>query len=179
MNESVPAGWTNKKLSEVVTLQYGKSPQNVLDEDGEFPIWGTGGITGFANSYLHDGESIIIGRKGTIDQPNYVTGRFWAIDTTYYIDDFKICYSKWFYYNLLLTNLKKYNEATGVPSLNRETLYNISTIIPPLPAQQKIASILTSVDEVIEKTQTQITQLQDLKQATRQELLPRGITCNG
>jgi len=175
MSDSVPEGWVNKKFSEVITLQYGKSPQNVLDEDGEFPIWGTGGITGFANSYLHDGESIVIGRKGTIDKPNYVTGQFWAIDTTYYIDDFKNCYSKWFYYKLLLTNLKKYNEATGVPSLNRETLYNIATVLPPLPEQQKIASILTSVDAVIEKTEAQINKLKDLKKAMMKELLTKGI----
>jgi type I restriction enzyme, S subunit len=175
MSEMVPDGWASKKFSEIVTLQYGKSPQNILDEDGEIPIWGTGGITGFANSYIHDGESIVIGRKGTIDKPNYVTGRFWAIDTTYYIDDFKNCYSKWFYYNLLVTNLKKFNEATGVPSLNRETLYNISTIIPPLPEQQKIASILTSVDTVIEKTEAQINKLKDLKKAMMQELLTKGI----
>jgi len=175
MNKATPHGWQQRSISELVTLQYGKSPKDVIDVDGKYPIIGTGGITGNSNAYLHEGGTSVVGRKGTINKPSYVDEKFWAIDTTYYGENYKQSEPKWFFYNLQNTDLAKYNEASGVPSLNRDTLYSISLNVPPLPEQKKIASILTSVDEVIEKTESQIAKLQDLKTGMMQELLTKGI----
>lgn len=172
---SIPEGWNLRKYGEIVSIQYGKSPKDIKSDDGNYPIIGTGGFVGLGTDYLYDGQSIVIGRKGTIDKPTFIEGRFWAIDTTYYTDSYKNTDPQWFYYRVLFDGLSKYNEATGVPSLNRDTLYSIEALTPPLPEQQKIASILTSVDDVIEKTQSQIKKLQDLKKGTMNELLTRGI----
>jgi type I restriction enzyme S subunit len=162
-------------LSEIVTLQYGKSPRDVISDEGQYPILGTGGLTGHATDYLYDGPTTVLGRKGTINKPCYVEGKFWAIDTTYYGTDYQEADPKWFYYVLSSKNLTKYNEASGVPSLSRETLNNIPLLSPPLPEQQKITTILSSVDEVIEKTRAQIDKLKDLKTGMTQELLTKGI----
>ena len=171
----IPVEWEVKKYGEIVSLQYGKSPKNIKSDDGDYPIIGTGGVVGMGTDYIYDGESIVVGRKGTIDKPSFVQGRFWAIDTTYYTKSYFDVSPKWFFYQASQEGLSKYNEASGVPSLNRETLNSIKVLVPPLPEQQKIASILTSVDEVIEKTQSQISKLKNLKKAMMQELLTKGI----
>lgn len=179
MSEFVPEGWNKKIFSDAVTLTYGKSPKYIFSEGGIYPVVGTGGITGYTNNYLHEGNTVVIGRKGTINKPSFIYNKFWAIDTTYYVSAYKKLDAKWFFYLLQNTDLTKYNEASGVPSLNRDTLYSIPFITPPLPEQQKIAAILTSVDEVIEKTQAQINKLKDLKTGMMQELLTRGVGVDG
>ncbi|RWX44542.1 type I restriction enzyme, S subunit, partial [Candidatus Electrothrix aarhusensis] len=163
-------GW-----GDLLSIQYGKSPKAILSATGCYPVWGTGGVTGKTYEYLHEGDSIVIGRKGTIDKPQFVTGKFWVIDTAYYASNFNGCLPKWLYYAILNLGIKKYNESTGVPSLNRETIYSISSLHPPLQEQKKIAEILTSVDVVIEKTEAQISKLRDLKKAMMTELLTKGI----
>src|SRR5690606_18090409 len=85
----VPASWNVKHIGDLLNLNYGKSPKEVIAENGSFPVWGTGGMTGLSNEYLWDGESIVIGRKGTIDEPRYVTNKFWVIDTAYYTSNHK------------------------------------------------------------------------------------------
>ena len=175
MSSAVPEGWRLKTIGDLVKLQYGKSPKDVMLEDGQYPVIGTGGVTGYASSYLFDGCTTVIGRKGTINKPSYVEGKFWAIDTTYFGADYKDAEPKWFYYSLNSFDLTKYNEASGVPSLGRDTLNAIPLSVPPLPEQQKIAAILSSVDDVIEKTRAQIDKLKDLKTGMMQGLLTKGI----
>tara|TARA_R110002094_G_scaffold9362_4_gene18905 strand:- start:452 stop:1621 length:1170 start_codon:yes stop_codon:yes gene_type:complete len=175
MSNTVPEGWQVRSIGDVVTLQYGKSPKEVMAEDGQYPVIGTGGVTGYASSYLYDGCTTVIGRKGTINKPSYVEGKFWPIDTTYFGIGYKAAEPKWFYYSLNSFDLSKYNEASGVPSLGRNTLNAIPLLTPPLPEQQKIAAILSSVDDVIEKTRAQIDKLKDLKTGMMQELLTKGI----
>lgn len=179
MSNPVPVGWSARLFSDAVTLVYGKSPKDILENDGAYPVIGTGGITGVTNSFLHEGKTTVIGRKGTINKPSYIETKFWAIDTTYYVTNYKSTDPKWFFYLLQDIDLTKYNEASGVPSLNRDTLYAIPYISPPLPEQQIIAKILTAVDEVIEKTQAQIDKLKDLKTGMMQELLTQGVGVDG
>nr|WP_298377970.1 restriction endonuclease subunit S [uncultured Halomonas sp.] len=175
MSNAVPEGWQIRSIGDLVTLQYGKSPKDVIAGGGEYPVIGTGGVTGYASSYLYDGCTTVIGRKGTINKPSYVEGKFWAIDTTYFGTEYKAAEPKWFYYSLNSFDLSKYNEASGVPSLGRDTLNAIPLLTPPLPEQQKIAAILSSVDNVIVKTRAQIDKLKDLKTGMMQELLTKGI----
>ncbi|KXS53436.1 MAG: restriction modification system DNA specificity subunit [Marinobacter sp. T13-3] len=179
MSNAVPEGWQVRSIGDLVTLQYGKSPKEVMAEDGQYPVIGTGGVTGYASSYLYDGCTTVIGRKGTINKPSYVEGKFWAIDTTYFGTGYKEAEPKWFYYSLNSFDLSKYNEASGVPSLGRDTLNAIPLLTPPLLEQQKIAAILSSVDDLIGKTRAQIEKLKDLKTGMMQELLTKGIGSGG
>ena len=65
-----------KKLGEILTVKYGKSQKEVEDDEGKFPILGTGGVIGKTNSYLFNKPSVLIGRKGTIDKPMYMDTPF-------------------------------------------------------------------------------------------------------
>jgi type I restriction enzyme S subunit len=179
MSNSIPGSWKKSVFSDVVKLDYGKSPKDIFHDQGLYPVIGTGGITGFTNSFLHEGQTTVIGRKGTINKPSFIESSFWAIDTTYFVAEHKNAHPKWFYYLVQDIDLTKYNEASGVPSLNRDTLYSIPHLLPPLPEQQKIAAILTSVDDVIESIQAQINKLKDLKTGMMQELLTKGVERDG
>ncbi len=171
--------WTLKRIKELAAINYGRASSDIKVKKGRNPIIGTGGIIGYSGDYVYDNESIIIGRKGTIDEPFYASDRFWAIDTTFYMTSF-ICSVKWLYYYLSYeVNLNRYNEATGVPSLNRVTLENIFINTPPLLEQEKIANILNTVNNTIEKTEALIEKYQKVKEGMMQDLFTRGIGEDG
>jgi type I restriction enzyme S subunit len=174
----IPHKWKVKKLEECCEINYGKDQSDVEDENGEYPILGTGGLIGYAKDYLYDKPSVLIGRKGTIDEPQYMEVPFWTIDTLFYTSDFKETYSKWLYYYLNYYDLSLLNEATGVPSLNRNNLYNLDLPYPPLEEQKKIASILSSVDEKIKKEEEYKAKLERLKKGLMQKLLTGEIRVN-
>lgn len=77
------------------------------------------------NDYLYDGESVCIGRKGTIDRPLFLNGKFWTVDTLFYTYNFQDLLPRFCYYLFGSINWLQYNEASGVPSLSKETIENI------------------------------------------------------
>lgn len=169
----VPNGWKKLSLQELVSINYGKSPKEIIDENGIYDIVGTGGITGSTNSYLHSGPSVIIGRKGTIDKPQFLKKPFWAIDTTFYclpLDSKKLDMN-WFYQLSQVIDWRRYNEASGVPSLSRGTIYSIKVPTPPIQEQQKIVKILTTWDKAIDTTERLIDNSKQQKKALMQQLL--------
>ncbi len=172
-------GWETKTLRELATINYGRSPANILSEDGLYPVVGTGGSDRLGDDYLHEGESIILGRKGTIDRVYFATGRFWTIDTAYYLSDFTESVQRWLFYFLQTIDLRQMNEATGVPSLSRDLLYKIQVPTPPKSEQAKIAEILSTVDRAIEQTEVLIAKQQRIKTGLMQDLLTRGIDEQG
>jgi len=171
--------WTRKSLRDLATINYGRSPSAILAIDGLYPVVGTGGAERLGNDYLYDGDSIIIGRKGTIDRVHFATGRFWTIDTAYYLSNFKDSVPKWLFYFLQTIDLRQMNEATGVPSLSRDSLYKIEIPVPPKPEQAKIAEVLSMVDREIENTEALIAKQQRIKTGLMQDLLTRGIDEHG
>lgn len=171
--------WTKKTLKDLATISYGKSPKDIFADDGQIPIFGTGGIERFGKDSLYEGESIILGRKGTIDNPVYVNGRFWAIDTTYFLKDFKDADVKWLYYFLRTVNLRSMNEATGVPSLAREYLYSIEIDTPPKEEQTCIAAVLSCIDRAIEQTKAVVAKQKRMMIGLVQDLLTKGIDQHG
>ena len=172
-------GWETKTLRDLAVINYGKSPANILSEDGLYPVVGTGGSDRLGDDYLHEGESIILGRKGTIDRVYFATGRFWTIDTAYYLSDFTESLPRWLFYFLQTIDLRQMNEATGVPSLSRDELYKIEIPTPPKPEQTKIAEILSTVDRAIEQTEALIAKQQRIKTGLMQDLLTRSIDEHG
>jgi len=166
-------------LRDLATINYGRDPSATLDHDGEYPVYGTSGNERHGTGYLYDGESIILGRKGTIDRVHFADGRFWAIDTAYYLSDFRDTVPKWLFYFLCGIDLRALNEATGVPSLSRDLLYKISMPTPPPSEQAKIAEVLSTVDRAIEETEALIAKQQRIKTGLMQDLLSRGIDAHG
>ena len=174
-----PSKWTARTLRDLATINYGRNPSAILDHDGAYPVYGTSGSGRHGTGYLYDGESIILGRKGTIDRVHFADGRFWTIDTAYYLSDFTATVPKWLYYFLCSIDLRALNEATGVPSISRDSLYNISTPTPPRYEQAKIAQVLSTVDRAIEQTEALIAKQQRIKTGLMQDLLTRGIDERG
>lgn len=168
--------WINVQLKDIAELKYGKSPKDVKVESSPYPIYGTSGINGFAEKPLFKGPVILVGRKGTIDKPIYISEDCWIIDTAFGLvhDDEKVDI-KWLYYFLDNYKLERLNEATGVPSLSKANLDNIQIPLPTKQEQRKIAAILSSVDEAIEKTEAIIEQTEKVKKGLMQQLLTKGI----
>jgi type I restriction enzyme, S subunit len=167
--------WTKNKLKDLVVINYGKSPKDILSIEGVIPVVGTGGIERYGQSYLYEGESIVLGRKGTIDNPLYINGKFWAIDTTYFLADFNEINVKWLYYFLKTVDFRAMNEATGVPSLARDYLYSIEVNTPSEKEQAAIAKVLGKIDLAIEKTKKLIEKQKRIRQGLVQDLLTKGI----
>lgn len=148
-------GWVDMKfnkfaLSELATIKYGKNQKKVLSEGGNIPIYGTGGLMGYATTALYDKPSVLIGRKGTIGKVKYVEHPFWTVDTLFYtIVNTDIVLPKYLYYVMSLMDLNNYNEGTTIPSLRTETLNRLEFDIPSLVEQETILSCLNPIDEKI------------------------------
>ena len=148
--------WRTVRIGEFLRIGNGKDYKHL--GIGKIPVYGTGGQMLLVNDYLYDGESVCIGRKGTIDTPMFLKGKFWTVDTLFYTYDFKDVLPKFCYYLFLQINWKLYNEGTGVPSLSKSTTENIKVKIPSLEQQQKICSVLDCYEHKT-KSEEQILEL--------------------
>lgn len=138
------------ELQELVKIKYGKNQKKVVSDSGNYPIYGTGGLMGYATDYLYDEPSVLIGRKGTISKVRYVDHPFWTVDTLFYTEVNKeLVIPKYLYYRMSLIDLNAYNEGTTIPSLRTETLNRIELEIPSLDDQQVVLDMLNPLDEKI------------------------------
>ncbi|MGD7070509.1 restriction endonuclease subunit S [Acetobacter sp. AAB5] len=165
--------WFHLPFKKVAELIYGKAlPEKSSAHTTVYPVYGTGGIISYSDEYLFEGPSIIIGRKGTIDTPRYVNTPFWCIDTTFYCKSIHDNDVKFLYYSTCFVKLRRYVEASGVPSLSRDTIYSIPLMLPPSLSEQKaIAAVLTTADEEITTIESDLTRLRQEKKALMQQLL--------
>ncbi len=177
-NKQLPKGWVKDRIGSRVRVNYGKSQSGIRETGGKIPIYGTGGLIEHGKEALCLGDSVLIGRKGTLGNPLYLEHPFWPVDTTYYTSDFDGC-TKWFFYLVQTLSLEKLNEATGVPSLSRGTFNRLEVPFPPKPEQEKIAEILTTIDQAIEQKAALITKYQRIKMGLMQDLFTCGIDENG
>lgn len=137
-------------LADLVQIKYGKNQKKVVSEKGVFPIYGTGGLMGYATEPLYSKPSVLIGRKGTIDKVRYVDHPFWTVDTLFYtIVNEEIVIPKYLYYVMTQLDLNAYNEGTTIPSLRTETLYRLECDIPSLEDQRKVLSYLDPIESKI------------------------------
>ena len=166
----------HESLKNLSTIEYGASPKEIRSNDyTSIGIYGTGGLVGSATKSLFHGPLVVVARKGTLDKPLYINGDCWVIDTAYAVLPNANVDAKWLYYNLLKFDLKKLNESTGVPSISRDYLYRVTFETFALPEQRKIASILSTVDAVIEKTEAAIAKYKAIKSGMMRDLFTRGI----
>ena len=123
----------NYKLRDLMKFCYGKEQRKVENPNGKYKIFGSSGCISYSDRYLYDKPSVLIGRKGTINNPMYVNEPFWCIDTMFYsIINNDIVNPHYLYYLFCTINFSKLNESTGVPSLRVPTLENIKVSIPTL-----------------------------------------------
>lgn len=153
--------WAARKIEKVLTVGSGKDYKHL--KTGNIPVFGTGGLMTYVNSFLYNGETVCIGRKGTIDKPMYYKGKIWTVDTLFYTHSFLDVDPKFIFYVFLKINWKEYNEASGVPSLSKKTIEKIEINIPSLPEQICVSNVLSSIDEKIEIEKRLLRQLEDQK----------------
>lgn len=135
------------ELSELVQIKYGKNQKKVQNDNGKYPIMGTGGLMGYATEYLYDKPSVLIGRKGSISKVKYIEEPFWTVDTLFYTEvNEELVHPKYLYYYLSQIDFNYYNEGTTIPSLRTETLNKILIQIPTLNIQKRIVSIIEKFD---------------------------------
>lgn len=166
---SIPVNWEVKKLGEIIKLGNGRDYKHL--DKGNIPVYGTGGIITYVNDFLFEGKTVGIGRKGSIDKPVLLEGKFWTVDTLFYIKEFYNADVDYVYGLFQSINWLQYNEATGLPSLSQANITNIKFPLPPLPEQQKIAEVLSTWDKAIQDTDTIIKKLEERNKALAFSLL--------
>lgn len=169
----------SKSLRDLANVYYGKSPNGVVSDEAVIPIIGTGGVYGRATRAMHQGPAVVVPRKGSLGNPQFVGEPFWPADTTYAVLPKAKVDAKWLYYSLAAFDLTKLNEATGVPSINRDWLYRIKLGSDEFDGQRRIAEILSAVDETIEQTEALIEKYQKIKAGLMHDLFTRGVTPAG
>jgi type I restriction enzyme, S subunit len=163
-------GWQPKEFHELFSIGNGKDYKHL--SPGNVPVYGSGGYMLSVNDYLHDGESVCIGRKGTINNPMFLSGKFWTVDTLFYTHSFNQCLPKFIYSIFQSIDWLKHNEAGGVPSLSKTNIERIKVLIPELKEQKRIADCLLSVDELIAAEAWKLEVLSTHKKGLMQRLFP-------
>ena len=162
--------WEAKTFDKLFTIGNGKDYKHL--SSGGVPVYGSGGYMLSVDDYLYDGESVCIGRKGTIDNPMFLTGKFWTVDTLFYTHSFKNCLPKFIYAIFQNINWLNHNEAGGVPSLSKTNIGKIEVAVPKPEEQQKIADCLSSIDDLITAQTQKLAALKAHKKGLMQQLFP-------
>ena len=160
--------WEEKSIGNILTIGSGRDYKHL--NYGNVPVFGTGGLMTFVDSFLHQGETVCIGRKGTIDKPMYYNGDIWTVDTLFYTHTFIESIPKFVYYVFQSINWKQHNEASGVPSLSKSTIEQILINVPSVAEQTKIANFLSAIDEKIALVSNQIQDTQEYKKGLLQQM---------
>ena len=175
----IPEEWKVVELGEVFKLKSGMTRPCDTSESGNYPIYGGNGILGYTNEKNFDIETIIIGRVGEYCGVVYIASGGWVTDNALYVVVKKRDYNNLFLcYLLNYVNLNQYSAETGQPLMTQSIVYKIQIPLPPLPEQHRIASILSQIDEAIEKEQKYKEKLERIKRGLMEDLLTGKVRVN-
>ena len=150
-------------FEDVLDIKNGKNQKAVENPDGKYPIYGSGGIMGYADQYICDANTVIIGRKGSINNPIYVETPFWNVDTAFgLVAKTEKLIPKYLYYFCKYFDFDKLNTTVTIPSLTKANLLKISIKVPELDQQKKEVEVLDKINRVIESRRTQLKDLDNL-----------------
>lgn len=167
--------WEKKLIKDILKIYHGKDYKNEPNEKKLYPVLGTGGIITYIDKFLCDWECVLIGRKGTINKPQYMKTPFWSVDTLFYSKPKLKQNPKFQYYLFQNINWKIYDESTGVPSLSASTIEHINRFIPTYAEQEKIASFFSTIDKKIENLTNTITSLENQKKGLLQQIFSQKL----
>ena len=166
-----------KKWSDVLTIVSGKNQKTVVSSGGKYPIYGSGGIMGYASNYLCEAGTTIVGRKGTINKPIFVNEPFWNVDTAFGISPGNELHPKYLYYFCCSFNFKELDKSTTIPSLAKRDLLQIEMPVPSLSEQERIVS---KIEELFSKLDASVAELKTAKEKLkvyRQAVLKEAFRC--
>lgn len=160
--------WEQRKLGEIVKINSGRDYKKL--SKGKIPVYGTGGYMLSVNDKLSDKDSVGIGRKGSIDKPQFLSAPFWTVDTLFFMTP-KGDNNVEFIFDLSqLIRWKKYDESTGVPSLSKATISKIPVMVTNKNEQTKISILFKLLDSLIAANQNKLEQLKRLKKLLMQKI---------
>jgi type I restriction enzyme S subunit len=179
----VPEYWQIIQLKRLATIQNGRDYKHIETNDNDgYPVIGSGGEFARATEYLFTGESVLLGRKGTIDKPLYINGSFWVVDTMFYTVVNKEAVPKYLYYCALTIRFDLYSTSTAVPSMTQNDLGSIYFAVPDIAEQQTIAAFLdretAKIDALIAEQQRLIELLKEKRQAVISHAVTKGLNPN-
>ena len=155
-------GWTIYKWKDVLLIYNGRNQSQVEDPNGIYPICGSGGVMGYANDYICPDNSIILGRKGNINNPIYMTQKFWNVDTAFGLSPKESLDSFYLYFFCKIFNFEQLNVAVTIPSLRKNDLLNIPIPLPPLSLQQEFAAKVEAIEAMKAKVRQSLKEAETL-----------------
>ncbi len=167
--DGIPEGWSRRKVTDFLEVKYGKDHK--ILEDGDIPAYGSGGIIRKVKSILYSGESILIPRKGSLNNIMYVTGDFWTIDTMFFSKPRMDNILKYTYLFLKGIDMYSFNIGAAVPSMTVKILDGIDILQPDEKTLLRFEKIMNPIFRKIEILGTQT----EMVQETRDRLLPKLI----
>ena len=165
--EEAKEEWEEGKLSDLLTVKYGKDHKKLLD--GNISVFGSGGLMRYAEKSLYDKESVLIPRKGTLNNVMYQNEPFWTVDTMFYTEMKFPNVAKFVFHFLKEQDLASMNVGSAVPSMTTEILNNMPLDIPPNEIFERFEGTISPLYIKIKSNQTQIRTLTEL----RDTLLPK------
>ena len=175
----IPKNWKICRLKDYAHICNGRDYSEVLDEAGDYPVIGSGGQFAKACEPLYQKESVLLGRKGTIDKPLFVDYPFWTVDTMYYTEIKENASAKYFYYLCTQIEFDFYQYGSAVPSMTQRDLYNVNFPYPTLDEQRRIADYLdrkcSQIDAIIARQQEVIEKLKAYKLSVITEAVTKGV----
>ena len=172
----IPEGWRVGTLSELVEVRYGKDHKML--NDGRIPVYGSGGIMRHADRALFESESVLIPRKGTLNNVMYVNHPFWTVDTMFYTIGKAAHVIKYAHLFLLTQDLASMNAGSAVPSMTTDILNRLPVLIPTLEALKTFDTIVSTVYSVIRSDQVENASLASTRDSILPQLLSGAIDIN-
>lgn len=171
----IPESWECLPMKRGLTINNGKDYKEIQSDEG-YPVIGSGGQFAFATDYLYDGEAVLLGRKGTIDKPMYINGKFWTVDTMFYAVPSEDVCCKYMYYQAQTIPFGLYSTNTALPSMTQTDLANNPFCFPSLAEQQNIADYLDCKTAKIDSTISSLEAQRDDLNALKQSIISEAVT---
>jgi type I restriction enzyme S subunit len=158
-----PKGWKVFSFKDVIDIRNGKNQKKVLNKNGKYPIYGSGGIMDYADDYISDEDSVIIGRKGNINKPILVKEKYWHVDTAFGLNPIReVLNHNYLYFFCKRYNFEQHNKTVTIPSLTKATLLNVKIPISPINIQNQFAERLQIIENQKQQAQASLQKSEDL-----------------
>ena len=153
-------------FDDVLIIKNGRNQRVVENPDGKYPIYGSGGIIGYADDYICEADTVIVGRKGSINNPIFVEEPFWNVDTAFgLVAKQEVLLPRYLYYFCCNYDFERLNKAVTIPSLTKSDLLKIEIVLPSLRIQEEVVNRLLKIEAVIQLRQKQLQKLDELVKA--------------
>jgi type I restriction enzyme S subunit len=163
----IPKGWKVEKLEDLVNIKYGKDHRSL--PDGDIPVYGSGGLIRYISEAIYTSESVLIPRKGTLNNVMLVNHPFWSVDTMFYTEINKPNFAKFLFQLLKRKDLASMNVGSAVPSMTVALLNQIRFVLPPDEILEQFERVTNPFYLKIENNRRQ----NQILAALRDTLLPK------